>query len=98
MKKKLINLLLILFGNACMAFAVNTLILEHGIICGGVSGLGSAAEHYFGIPVSLVVGILNIALFFLGLKAFGKEFAMLFRLLHSRHFWKSLTGHHFTDI
>ena len=59
-----------------MAFAVNTLILEHGIICGGVSGLGSAAEHYFGIPVSLVVGILNIALFFLGLRAFGKEFAM----------------------
>ena len=76
MKKKLINLLLILFGNACIAFAVNTLILEHGIICGGVSGIGSAAEHYFGIPVSLVVGILNIALFFLGLKAFGKEFAM----------------------
>lgn len=76
MKKKLINLLLILFGNACIAFAVNTLILEHGIICGGVSGIGSAAEHYFGIPVSLVVGILNIALFFLGLKVFGKEFAM----------------------
>lgn len=76
MKKKLINLLLILFGNACIAFAVNTLILEHGIICGGVSGIGSAAEHYFGIPVSLVVGILNIVLFFLGLKAFGKEFAM----------------------
>lgn len=76
MKKKLINLLLILFGNACIAFAVNTLILEHGIICGGVSGIGSAVEHYFGIPVSLVVGILNIALFFLGLKAFGKEFAM----------------------
>lgn len=76
MKKNLLNVLLILFGNACMAFAVNTLILEHGIICGGVSGLGSAAEHYFGIPVSLVVGILNIALFFLGLQAFGKEFAM----------------------
>lgn len=76
MKKKLINLLLILFGNACIAFAVNTLILEHGIICGGVSGIGSAVEHYFGIPVSLVVGILNIALFFLGLKVFGKEFAM----------------------
>lgn len=76
MKKKLLNLLLILFGNACMAFAVNTLILEHGIICGGVSGLGSAAEHYFGIPVALVAGILNLALFFLGLHAFGKEFAM----------------------
>lgn len=76
MKKRFLNLFLILLGNACMAFAVNTLILENGIICGGVSGLGSAAEHYFGIPVSLVVGILNLALFFLGLKAFGKEFAM----------------------
>lgn len=76
MKKKLLNLSLILFGNACIAFAVNTLILEHGIICGGVSGLGSAAQHYFGVPVSLVVAILNIVLFFLGLKVFGKKFAM----------------------
>lgn len=76
MKKKLSDLFQILLGNACMAFAVNTLILEHGIICGGVSGIGSAAEYYFGIPVSLVVAVLNIALFFLGLWAFGKGLAM----------------------
>lgn len=76
MKKKLTTLFQILLGNACMAFAVNTLILEHGIICGGVSGLGSAVEHYFGLSVSVVVAVLNIALFFLGLYAFGKEFAM----------------------
>lgn len=76
MKKKILNLLQILLGNACMAFAVNTLIFEHGIICGGVSGIGSAAEHYFGLPVSWVVALLNISLFFLGLWAFGKEFAM----------------------
>ena len=66
----------ILLGNACLAFAVNTLILEHGIICGGVSGLGSAIEFYFGVPVSVTVAVLNISLFFLGLKAFGKDFAM----------------------
>lgn len=76
MKKQLINLFKILLGNACMAFAVNTLILEHGIICGGVSGIGSAVEHYLGISVSLMVVILNVALFFLGLWAFGKSFAM----------------------
>ena len=63
-------------GNAFMAFAVNTLIFEHGIICGGVSGLGSAAEHYFGLPVSVTVALLNIMLFFLGFWSFGKEFAM----------------------
>ena len=76
MKKKLLNLMQILLGNACLAFAVNTLILEHGIICGGVSGLGSAIEFYFGVPVSVTVAVLNISLFFLGLKAFGKDFAM----------------------
>ena len=76
MKKKILNLIQILLGNACLAFAVNTLILEHDIICGGVSGLGSAIEVYFGIPISLTVAILNTALFFLGLYSFGKEFAM----------------------
>lgn len=76
MKEKFKNFIQILLGNACIAFAVNTLILEHGIICGGVSGLGSAIEHYFGLPLSWTVAILNISLFFLGLKSFGKEFAM----------------------
>ena len=76
MKEKVLNLFQILLGNACMAFAVNTLILEHGIICGGVSGIGSAAEYYFGLPLSVVVAILNVGLFFLGLWYFGKEFAM----------------------
>ena len=76
MKKKILNLIQILLGNACLAFAVNTLILEHGIICGGVSGFGSAVEFYFGIPLSITVALLNISLFFLGYKTFGKEFAM----------------------
>lgn len=76
MKKTIINFLQILLGNACMAFAVSTLILENGIVCGGVSGIGSAMEHYFGMNLSLVVAILNIALFLLGLFYFGKGFAL----------------------
>jgi uncharacterized membrane-anchored protein YitT (DUF2179 family) len=76
MKKKIIDLLQILLGNAFMAFAVNTLILENGIVCGGVSGIGSALEHYFNMPLSLTVAILNIILFFLGAWTFGKGFAM----------------------
>lgn len=76
MKKQIKNILLIILGNALMAFAVNTLILENGIVCGGVSGIGSAAEYYFGIPLSATVAVLNILLFFLGLWCFGKGFAM----------------------
>ena len=76
MKKKILDLLQIILGNALMAFAVNTLILENGIVCGGVSGIGSAIEHYFGLPISVTVAILNIMLFVLGLCYFGKGFAM----------------------
>lgn len=76
MKKTILNFLQILLGNACMAFAVSTLILENGIVCGGVSGIGSALDHYFGFDLSLVVALLNIALFFLGLWYFGKSFAL----------------------
>ena len=76
MKKTIINFLQILLGNACMAFAVSTLILENGIVCGGVSGIGSAMEHYFGMNLSLVVAVLNIALFLLGFFYFGKGFAL----------------------
>lgn len=75
-RKQIWNLLQILAGNACIAFAVNTLILEYGIICGGVSGIASAMEHYFQLPISVVVGILNVLLLFLGLCSFGKVFAM----------------------
>lgn len=75
-QKRIWNLIQIILGNACIAFAVNTLILENGIICGGVSGIASVAEHYFQLPISIVVALLNAILFFLGLFAFGKGFAM----------------------
>lgn len=76
MKKTILNFLQILLGNACMAFAVSTLILENGIVCGGVSGIGSAMEHYFKTDLTVMVAILNVSLFVLGLWYFGKTFAL----------------------
>ena len=92
MKKKIIDLLQIILGNAFMAFAVNTLILENGIVCGGVSGIGSAIQHYFNIPLSMTVALLNIVLFILGLWAFGKGFAasILISTIVFPIFWKYL--------
>ena len=76
MKKIIYDLSMILLGCACMAFAVSTLILENGIVCGGVSGIGSALYQYFGMDLTLVVTVLNIALFLLGFWYFGKAFAL----------------------
>lgn len=76
MKEKVLNLIQIVIGNVCIAFALSSFILEHGIICGGVSGIGIVAEHYLNLPISLVVGILNVSLFAVGFFILGKEFAM----------------------
>ena len=70
------KILLITAGNILIAFAISALILQNGIIAGGVSGLGSVIEYYFHIPLSWVVGMINISLFLMGLIFFGKDFAM----------------------
>lgn len=76
MKQKLLNFIYIIIGNVFIAFSISTLILENNIIVGGVSGIGIVMNHYFALPVSLSVGILNLVLFVLGLLFLGKVFAM----------------------
>lgn len=66
----------IIIGNVLMAFAVSTLILDHSIVAGGVSGISTVFHFYTGISVSLCVAIINIALFLIGLYFLGKTFAM----------------------
>ena len=62
--KKIIQ---IIIGNVLMAFAISTLILDNSIVVGGVSGISTVFHFYTGISVSLCVGIINIALFIIGL-------------------------------
>lgn len=76
MKEKMIQILNIILGNILLAFAINTLLLEHNIIAGGVSGIGIVMNHYLGLSVSNVVGMINIVLFVIGFLFLGKQFAM----------------------
>lgn len=76
MKQKLLHMIYIVMGNLLIAFALSTLVLENNVIAGGVSGIGIVFNHYFGMSISLSVGIINIGLFLLGLMFLGKVFAM----------------------
>lgn len=76
MKNKIIYVLQILAGNILIAFALSTLFFENNIICGGVSGIGLVLNHYFNLPISSVVAVINISLFLVGFYYLGKEFAM----------------------
>ena len=65
MKGKLLRIGTIILGNIFVAFAVSTLVLENQLISGGVTGLGIVTNHYTGINISLIVGIINVLLFLL---------------------------------
>lgn len=76
MKGKLLRIGTIILGNVFVAFAVSTLVLENQLISGGVTGLGIVTNHYTGINISLIVGIINVLLFLLGLFFIGKKIAL----------------------
>lgn len=66
---------LFLIGLAVEAFGLVAFILPFDLVIGGPSGIGRMLNLYFGIPVSLGVGVINLGLFLLGLFALGKRFA-----------------------
>lgn len=76
LKKNLLNLLLILLGNALYALAVTMFILPSGLITGGTTGLALFFFHQFGLPVTVFVSIFNVAMFLLGFWVLGKKLAL----------------------
>ncbi len=75
MNKKILSYAKIIMGNVITALAINCFILPTGILVGGVSGIGMAVNHFFGIDVSLVVIIINVVTFVFGLWILGGKFA-----------------------
>ena len=74
--KNLMNLALILLGNAIYALAVTMFILPAGLITGGTTGLALFFFHQFGLPVTAFVSVFKVAMFLLGLWILGKKFAL----------------------
>ena len=61
--KKCLEIAVIVIGNAILAFGICAFITPHGIIVGGASGLGLIVKQITGIPLSLVVYVINIIMF-----------------------------------
>ena len=73
--KKCLEIAVIVIGNAILAFGICAFITPHGIIVGGASGLGLIVKQITGIPLSIVVYVINIIMFIAGYFFLGKSFA-----------------------
>lgn len=73
-KKKYQNLLTILFGSFILAFGLYNFNYQNNITEGGILGLLLIFKNLFNLSPAWVNLVLDISLFLLGLKYFGKTF------------------------
>ena len=76
LKKRIFDLVLILFGNTAYALGIVMFVLPTGLITGGTTGLALSMEHFFGVPISAFVFCFNLVMFILGALFLGKAFAL----------------------
>lgn len=66
----------ILIGNTVYALGIVMFVLPAGLITGGTTGLALSAEHFWNVPVSLFVFLVNLCMFLLGAAVLGTAFAL----------------------
>lgn len=75
MKQQLKRLPQVLIGNILLAFAICAFVVPHGFMLGGSNGIALFLQNFVPLPLSVLNGILNVALFLVGLFCMGKSFA-----------------------
>ncbi|HZJ83448.1 MAG TPA: YitT family protein [Clostridia bacterium] len=82
----------ILIGSFIHAYGLNALLVPHSLLSGGVTGIAMFIEHFWKIPISLSVILLNIPLFIVAYKMISKRFIYLSILgIFSMSFFINLT-------
>ena len=75
MSHKLLKMASLTLGNLLVALAVTCFIVPHGLVLGGSTGIALIVTHAVSLPLSLVVLVINAALFLLGAAFLGRSFA-----------------------
>ena len=76
MKKRVIDILAVLFGNFLLAVSVAYFVLPFSILSGGVAGISVIVKALLSYNPTLVIDVLVIGLFIIGALVLGKDFAI----------------------
>jgi uncharacterized membrane-anchored protein YitT (DUF2179 family) len=66
----------IIIGAFITAYGLEAVLIPNSVSDGGVTGLSIAGSQLMGLPLGLLIAILNIPFVFLGYKQIGKRFAI----------------------
>ncbi|MFT4415830.1 YitT family protein [Fredinandcohnia humi] len=66
----------IIIGAMVTAYGLEAVLIPNNVSDGGVTGLSIAGSQLFGLPLGVLIAVLNIPFVFLGYKQIGKSFAI----------------------
>jgi len=75
-KKDLLDYGMIIVGSLIMAVGLMLFLIPNKVSAGGVSGISTILYHMFNWPAGITMLALNIPLFIIGVKIFGRKFGM----------------------
>ena len=74
--KMALRALLVIIGGFITAYGLESVLIPNHVSDGGVTGLSIVGSQLFGLPLGILIAILNIPFIFLGYKQIGKSFAI----------------------
>jgi uncharacterized membrane-anchored protein YitT (DUF2179 family) len=74
--KKVSRIFLIILGAFITAYGLEAVLIPNNVSDGGVTGLSIVGSKLFGLPLGLLIAVLNIPFVWLGYKQIGKSFAI----------------------
>ena len=74
--KIVLRALMIIIGAFIAAYGLEAVLIPNNVSDGGVTGLSIVGSKLFGLPLGLLIAILNIPFIWLGYKQIGKSFAI----------------------
>lgn len=68
--------LIVIIGGFIAAYGLEAVLIPNNVSDGGVTGISIVGSQLFGLPLGLLIAILNIPFVWLGYKQIGKTFAI----------------------
>ncbi|WJH35403.1 YitT family protein [Paenibacillus sp. CC-CFT747] len=70
------SLVMIVIGAVIAAYGLEAVLIPNDVVDGGVTGISMMGAHLFGIPLGILLFVLNIPFIYLGYKQVGRTFAI----------------------
>lgn len=73
---KLARIVMIVIGALIAAYGLEAVLIPNQVSDGGVTGLSIVGSELFGLPLGVLIGVINIPFVWLGYKQIGRSFAI----------------------